>query len=123
MLGIAILCIDYAMSALYDSGTRFTADKTWFFVAEWLNAGVGSADYYPIFPSVGYVLIGSFFGYLLYNKRRSLFPRLGKYSWHAPFDFWGRIALWVYVFHQVAVAAVLALLSVLIFTPGNFVII
>lgn len=123
VLGIAIIAIDYGFSAAYENGMRFTTDKTWFFVADWLNAGVGSADYYPIFPGVGYVLIGSFFGYVLYNKRRSLFPRLGKYSWHAPFDFWGRIALWVYVLHQVVVAAILALVSVLIFTPGDFVII
>lgn len=123
VLGIAIIAIDYGFSSAYENGMRFTTDKTWFFVADWLNAGVLSSDYYPIFPSVGYVLIGSFFGYLLYNKRRSLFPRLGRYSWHAPFDFWGRIALWVYVLHQVVVAAILALISILIFTPGDFVII
>lgn len=123
VLGIAIIAIDYGFSSAYENGMRFTTDKTWFFVADWLNAGVSSSDYYPIFPSVGYVLIGSFFGYLLYNKRRSLFPRLGRYSWHAPFDFWGRIALWVYVLHQVVVAAILALVSILIFTPGDFVII
>lgn len=123
VLGIAIIAIDYAFSAAYENGERFTRSQTWFFVAEWLNAGVYSADYYPVFPSVGYVLIGSFCGYVLYNKRRSLFPRLGRYSWHAPFDFWGRIALWVYVFHQVAVAVFLALVSFLILTPGDFVII
>lgn len=123
VLGIAIIAIDYAFSAAYENGARFTDNKTWFFLADWLNAGVYSADYYPVFPSVGYVLIGSFFGFALYNKRRSLFPRLGKYSWHAPFDFWGRIALWVYVLHQVVVAAVLALVSVIFFTPGNLIII
>ena len=123
VLGVAIIAINYGFSAAYENGARFTDSETWFFVADWLNAGVYSADYYPIFPSVGYVLIGSFFGYVLYNKRRSLLPRLGKYSWHAPFDFWGRIALWVYVFHQVVVAAVLAIVSVLFFTPGDLVII
>lgn len=123
VLGVAIIAINYGFSAAYENGARFTDSETWFFVADWLNAGVYSADYYPIFPSVGYVLIGSFFGYVLYNKRRSLLPRLGKYSWHAPFDFWGRIALWVYVFHQVVVAAVLAIVSVIFFTPGDLVII
>ena len=123
VLGVAIIAINYGFSAAYENGARFTDSETWFFVADWLNAGVYSADYYPIFPSVGYVLIGSFFGYVLYNKRRSLLPRLGKYSWHAPFDFWGRIALWVYVFHQVVVAAVLAIVSVMFFTPGDLVII
>ena len=72
VLGIAIIAIDYGFSSAYENGMRFTTDKTWFFVADWLNAGVSSSDYYPIFPSVGYVLIGSFFGYLVARAARLL---------------------------------------------------
>lgn len=80
-----------------------------------------SADYFPLLPNVGYMLIGSCFGKLLYSKRKSLLPILDKYNWYMPINIWGRIALWVYVLHQVAVIAILSLISYLFIIPGNFV--
>lgn len=80
-----------------------------------------SADYFPIFPNVGYMLIGAGFGVILYDKRRSLLPQLDKYGWYKPISFWGRIALWVYVLHQIVVVIILSLISYLFITPGDFV--
>lgn len=82
-----------------------------------------SADYFPILPYVGYMLIGAAFGPFLYKNRKSLLPWLDKYNWHAPIGFCGRIALIVYVTHQVLIMVILCLLSYLFFTPGDFVLI
>ncbi|MDE5618080.1 MAG: DUF1624 domain-containing protein [Clostridia bacterium] len=126
VIGIAIICIDSALSQMYITRGRhvFTDNSDWYFLGEWmLGDTFYSSDYYPIFPSAGYMLIGAFVGYVLYNKRRTLLPRIGKYGWHAPFDIWGRLALYVYVLHQLVIGAVLALISYFFLTPGDFVII
>ena len=86
-------------------------------------AAVKSADYYPVFPTTGYMLIGAAVAPVLYPNRRSLLPWLGEYNWYAPFSFWGRHALWVYVLHQVVLAVIFAIISALFVTPGDFVII
>ncbi|MDE6550874.1 MAG: DUF1624 domain-containing protein [Clostridia bacterium] len=124
VLGIAIICIDAAMSSYSEAVGSLASDSSLYFIGDWMLGGpFYSADYYPIFPSVGYMLIGSFVGFTLYSKRRSLLPRLGKYGWHAPIDIWGRLALYVYILHQVVIAVILALISYLFLTPGDFVII
>lgn len=125
VLGIAIIVLNEVFMAMYEENEEvFSKTSDWYFLGEWMtHSDFASADYYPVFPSVGYMLIGSFVGYVLYSKRRSLLPRLGRYDWHAPFDMWGRMALWVYVFHQVVVASILALISYIFLTPGDFVII
>ena len=82
-----------------------------------------SADYYPVFPTAGYMLLGAAIAPVLYPKKRSLLPRLGEYDWHRPFDFWGRIAIWVYVLHQVVIMVIFALISFIFITPGDFIVI
>lgn len=125
-VGIMIIIINEFCTARYAiDKNAFTDNNDWYFIGEWMVGADNfySADYYPIFPSVGYMLIGAGVAPLLYPKKRSLVPWLGEYNWHAPFDFWGRIAIWVYVLHQVAIAVILAAISWLFITPGDFVII
>ena len=126
-VGIMIIIINEFCKARYAFDEQAFADNNdWYFIAEWMlgnERSFYSADYYPIFPSVGYMLIGAGIAPLLYPKKRSLLPWLGEYDWHAPFDFWGRIAIWVYVLHQVVIAVILAAISWLFITPGDFVII
>ncbi|MDE5548631.1 MAG: hypothetical protein K2J13_00100, partial [Clostridia bacterium] len=63
-------------------------------------------------------LIGSALALFLYPKKKSLVPWLGKYDWHKPFSFWGKIAIWVYALHQVAVVVVLSLISFCFMSPS-----
>ena len=126
VVGLAIILIDYYCSQRFEADRfAFADDDTFFWLARWLKPtdAVHSSDYYPVFPTAGYMLIGAAMAPLLYPKRRSLLPWLGKYDWHKPFDFWGRIALWVYVLHQVVLAVIFAIISFLFVTPGDFVII
>lgn len=122
-VGIMIIVInEFCMEKSLVDPFFFGKDNSWFWVGDFMPMKP-SADYYPVFPTVGYMLIGAGVAPLLYPKRRSLLPWLGKYNWYAPFSFWGKIAIWVYVLHQVLIAALLALISFLFITPGNFIII
>ncbi|MEG1394890.1 MAG: heparan-alpha-glucosaminide N-acetyltransferase domain-containing protein [Clostridia bacterium] len=134
-VGVTIVLINYFLMQEYNAfnlanprnlGEKFVDTNTWAWVGEFLYGNPYaefSADYQPIFPTVGYMLIGSSLAPLLYAKKRSLLPWLGKYDWYKPFSLWGKIALPVYVLHQVVVAVILALISFFFITKGNWVII
>ncbi len=66
-------------------------------------------DWFGLFPQVGAVLLGVYFGKAAYSARVSLVPAIdGK--WNKPFRFVGRHALLFYVIHQVAIAGLVILL-------------
>lgn len=67
------------------------------------------ADYFPIIPYAGIVLIGSYIGKAFYCERKSIMPRLdGK--WNKPVNFVGRHALWFYIGHQLVLFPLLVLI-------------
>ena len=67
-------------------------------------------DWFGLFPQVGAVLLGVYFGKAAYSTRLSLLPALdGK--WNKPFRFVGRHALLFYAIHQVAIAGLVILLG------------
>ncbi len=75
---------------------------------------VGS-DFFSLLPWVGWTLLGAFLGKTVYSKRRSLLPKLdGK--WNKPFAYAGNKCLWIYVFHQV----VLILIIAIVFCPMGY---
>ena len=64
------------------------------------------ADWFPIFPCAGVVLIGYFLGKVLYKNKQSLIPALrGKTDY--VFGPIGRKSLWIYLFHQPVLYAIL----------------
>ena len=62
--------------------------------------GFVSADYFPIFPYLGYFLLGASLGKKYYPSRRSLLPRLAGHPISRFFCFFGRHSLSVYLIHQ-----------------------
>ncbi|MDE6471900.1 MAG: DUF1624 domain-containing protein [Clostridia bacterium] len=126
-VGVMIITMNQGFLATYANDMHaFSQDNHLYFIGKFMlgdRSNFFSGDYYPIFPTTGYMLIGATLGVLLYPKKKSLLPHLGKYDWHKPFAFWGKIAIWVYAFHQVVVVVLLALISFIFITPGNFVII
>lgn len=65
-------------------------------------------DWFGLFPYVGAVLIGMYFGKAAYPARSSLMPRLyGK--WSKPVGFVGRHALLFYLGHQVVLTGAVTL--------------
>lgn len=125
--GVMIVLLNDSLMSAYSSNNQiFSDNNNWYFLGQFMlgePTRFSSADYYPIFPTTGYMLIGAGISVVLYPKRKSLLPWLGKYDWYKPFNFWGKIAIWVYAFHQVAVVVILALISFLFITPGSFVVI
>ncbi len=67
-----------------------------------LSIAVGTArygaDWFPIFPCAGVVLLGYFSGKVLYRQKESLFPALRGKS--CVLCAVGRYSLWIYLFHQ-----------------------
>lgn len=76
-------------------------------------AGYNLLDSMPLFPWLGFFLIGSALGLVLYRERKSLLPDPGPKTGQALslLTFMGRNALWVYLLHQPIILSVLWLLG------------
>ena len=87
LLGLAVLFIgfNYGHPIFNQFGLRWLG---------MLTVATGSADFTPIFPWFGLVLLGMFIAYLLGNKIYIGGPGLG------PFALAGRYGLWIYMLHQ-----------------------
>ena len=63
--------------------------------------GYAAADYFPIFPNMGWFMLGSVLGRMVYKSKQSLLPR---FPYQTPvvkfFSFCGRHSLWIYLLHQ-----------------------
>lgn len=102
----------------------------WGFVIKWYNAPyiyyihnldfikiievimgykVYGADHFGIIPCTGVFFIGAFLGETLYQKRKSLLPKLDG-NWHKPFSFVGRHALIFYLLHQIVALIIIGIL-------------
>ena len=87
-----------------------------FYWLSWLGfrpAQFYSVDYFPLLPWFGVVLIGIFFGNLLYldHSRRFQFVDLSFFSGIKVFCFLGKHSLLIYLLHQPLIIAVLFLLG------------
>jgi len=73
-----------------------------------------TVDYFPIFPWFGVILIGLFFGNLLYPdyKRKFNLCDLSNFSFIRLFCFLGRHSLLIYLIHQPILIALLYLLGI-----------
>ncbi len=86
-----------------------TWDTVWRIALGTLSYG---ADWFPIFPTVGIVLVGAFLGKTLYSDRRSLLSDR-PYRWARPICVLGRHSLWIYLLHQPLLAGMLFVFCVL----------
>ena len=72
--------------------------------------GFTSSDYFPIFPQLGYFLVGAILGKTVYREKRSLLPGSFQKSPPARFFCWcGRQSLFIYLLHQPIVYGLLEL--------------
>ena len=90
------------------------------FIANYLGT-YQSADYFPMLPNLGYVLLGASVGGFVYGEKKSVLPILDKYGWYKPISFWGNKALIVYILHQPIIIGLLSIISYLFITPGDFI--
>jgi uncharacterized membrane protein len=71
--------------------------------------GFASADYFPLFPNLGFFLLGAVLGRKLYRNGVSLFPALRPNRFLC---FCGRHSLAIYLLHQPILYGILLILNV-----------
>ncbi|MDD3957272.1 MAG: heparan-alpha-glucosaminide N-acetyltransferase domain-containing protein [Candidatus Izemoplasmatales bacterium] len=104
VIGCAILAIGLHFriqnNPYYD---RLTFGR--FFLMMFGYRGFG-ADYFPIAPFAGAIMIGSALGRWMYPNKQSLLPGLAR-KWSAPVNWAGRKAFVIFVLHQVVLFVVI----------------
>ena len=63
--------------------------------------GAPMRDYWPVFPMLGWFLIGVILGRKFYSEKKSLFPNQMDQKWHRPLRFFGRHSGLIYCGHMV----------------------
>lgn len=80
-------------------------------------------DWAGLFPYLGYTFFGGFLGELLYAQKRSLIFKSESAGWHPvekvfrPLTFIGSKTIYIYLLHQVVLAALTALIFILLGIP------
>ncbi|HPK67569.1 MAG TPA: heparan-alpha-glucosaminide N-acetyltransferase domain-containing protein [Bacilli bacterium] len=80
-------------------------------------------DWAGLFPYLGYTFFGGFLGELLYAQKKSLIFKRENVVWHPvekvfrPLTFIGSKTIYIYLLHQVVLAALTALIFILLGIP------
>ena len=90
-----------------------TVEAGWLFPLGLINTGFFSSDYWPLFPHLGWFLLGAVLGRTLYREKRTLLPRFPREAAPVRFLRWcGRHSLWIYLLHQPVLYGLAALLQI-----------
>ena len=94
LLGLAIAITGYAIRGV-------VVPQRWLFPLGLTYEGFTSSDYFPLFPQLGYFLIGAAIGKTAYREKRTLLPGSFQKTGIARFFCWcGRQSLFIYLLHQ-----------------------
>ena len=70
-----------------------------------------SSDYFPLLPNLGFFLLGSVLGRLVYSKKQSLLPKVSENNPIVKvLCFCGKQSLWFYLLHQPVLAGICMLM-------------
>ena len=107
VLGVVIIALGYWFETFY-------VEPKFLYALGLQARSFASGDYYPIFPQLGWFLLGGALGKRLYPEKKSLLPqvRCDRAGWRF-LRFCGRNSLVIYLIHFLPVGAVLMLLSLL----------
>lgn len=73
--------------------------------------GFNSSDYFPLFPNLGYFLLGAAAGRTVYQKKQTLLPKVDPNRGILKFLLaCGKHSLWIYLLHQPILSGICALL-------------
>lgn len=94
VLGLVIAITGYAIRGII-------VPQHWLFPLGLTYEGFTSSDYFPLFPQLGYFLIGAAIGKTAYREKRTLLPGSFQKTPIARFFCWcGRQSLFIYLLHQ-----------------------
>ena len=72
-----------------------------------LCKGYVASDYFPIIPNLGWFMVGTALGRLIYKNKQTLFPKVPcKVAPIRFLSFCGRHSLWIYMGHQPIIYAI-----------------
>ncbi len=96
---------------------NYTFDFNWLVWLGFIPNTLQTVDYFPILPWFGVVLVGLFFGRLLYKnyQRQYKIPDISKSYFVRGFSFLGRNSLIIYLIHQPVLIILLYFLGVVNF--------
>ena len=95
-------------------GARFsgmTVENGWLFPLGLCRGDFYSGDYFPLFPHLGWFLLGTALGKTLYRKKKSFFPRVTPPKFLCAC---GRRSLLIYLLHQPILYGITAITASLI---------
>ena len=102
-LGLVIVVAGFAVR-------NVLVPQHWLFPLGLTYEGFMSSDYFPIFPQLGYFLLGSAIGKTAYREKHTLLPGTFQETIPARFFCWcGRQSLFIYLLHQPIVYGLLEL--------------
>lgn len=110
---LAVLGILAATAPMLLSGVK--VDHLWLLPLGICPYDLLTSDYFPLFPNLGFFLLGAVLGKTLYRSRQSLLPNFPADALPVRFlCFCGKHSLWIYLLHQPILAAVLSCMAFLI---------
>ncbi len=87
-------------------------DFPWLMPLGFTYPGFSSSDYFPLFPNLGFFLLGAVLGRILYKEKRSLLPNVNpKKPIVATLLFFGKHSLIIYLLHQPLLSGLCMLLG------------
>lgn len=76
-------------------------EHTWLFPLGLIYRGFSSSDYFPLFPNLGFFLLGAVLGRTLYRRKETLLPQVNADTPALRFlGFCGQQSLFIYLLHQ-----------------------
>ena len=107
VLGLVIAITGYAIRGII-------VPQHWLFPLGLTYEGFTSSDYFPLFPQLGYFLIGAAIGKTAYREKQTFLPGSFQKTGIARFFCWcGRQSLFIYLLHQPIVYGLLELVLLL----------
>lgn len=101
VLGLAMVTLGYWFESLM-------VESRWLFPLGLCYDGFTSSDYFPIFPQLGWFLLGAVLGRTAYSKKQTLLPRFPAEAAAVRFFRWcGTHSLWIYLLHQPVIYGVI----------------
>lgn len=87
-------------------------DTNWLVPLGLVGRGFSSSDFFPLFPHLGWFLLGASLGRVLYREKKSLLPNFPAEHVLVRFFRWcGTHSLWIYLLHQPVIYGVVMLLA------------
>lgn len=106
---LAVLGVTLAALGFYLQTLR--VDVPWLIPFGVMYPGFASSDYFPLFPNLGFFLLGAFLGRLLYPHKQSLWPKVNEKNpviWLLAIC--GKWSLFIYLLHQPLITVALELI-------------